>query len=159
MIEGGHALGDLRTIAAASACGTRAVVGVRVLGLSYIKTCSPLFPNRSRFSNTAHVHTNLVSIQTAEKQADKTILPMRRHFALIDSRVQLEIMHGGKFSDRALLIARSIMHPSILANQLHDDDGHRHVQRGVVRHHQSQYIQILHCFMPMLQRLRRGIVS
>ena len=41
----------------------------------------------------------------------------------------------------------------------HDDDGHRHVQHGVVRHHQSQYIQILHCFMMMLQRLRRGIVS
>ena len=74
---------------------------------------SPVFPNRSRFSNT--VHTNLVSIQTAGKQADKNILPICTHFALLESPMQLEIMHGGKFSDRALLIARSIR--CILADQ------------------------------------------
>ena len=74
---------------------------------------SPVFPNRSRFSNT--VHTNLVSIQTAGKQSDKNILPTCTHFALLESPMQLEIMHGGKFSDRALLIRvdRAIdpMHP------------------------------------------------
>ena len=53
---------------------------------------------------------------------------------------------------------RAIDHASWQING-HDDDGHRHVQPGVVRHHQSQYIQILHRFMMMLQRLRRGIVS
>ena len=74
---------------------------------------NPLFPNKFRFSNT--VHTNLVSIQTAGKQADKNILPICTHFALLESPMQLEIMHGGKFSDRALLIARSIR--CILADQ------------------------------------------
>ena len=53
---------------------------------------------------------------------------------------------------------RAIDHASWQIN-VHDDDGHRHVKPGVIRHHQSQYIQILHCFMMMLQRLRRGIVS
>ena len=53
---------------------------------------SPVFPNRSRFSNT--VHTNLGSIQTAGKQADKNILPICTHFALLESPMQLEIMHG-----------------------------------------------------------------
>ena len=53
---------------------------------------------------------------------------------------------------------RAIDHASAQING-HNDDGHRHVQPGVVRHHQSQYIQIFHCFMLMLQCLRRGIVS
>ena len=53
---------------------------------------------------------------------------------------------------------RAIDHASTQING-HNDDGHRHVQPGVVRHHQSQYIQIFHCFMLMLQCLRRGIVS
>ena len=86
---------------------------------------------------------------------------MYTHFALLESPMQLEIMHGGKFSDRALALDRAIdpMHPGRSEINGHDDDGHRHVQPGVVRHHQSQYIQILHRFMMMLQRLRRGIVS
>jgi hypothetical protein len=45
------------------------------------------------------IHTNLVSIQSAEKQDGKNILPMCTRIAALESRLQLEIMHGGKFSD------------------------------------------------------------
>ena len=44
-----------------------------------------------RYWGGVTVHTNLVSIQSAEKQAGKNILPMCTRLAVLESRLQLEI--------------------------------------------------------------------